>query len=863
MKAIQQLQLEVLSKFGVTPLQPSDCKDLSVVIRERTGKIVSETTIKRFFGFAAQTFNFSVYTLNALSEYAGYNNWEFFLEHYRQQQSPQMEFHPKWQEFKSRTGKITFYTTEAIKNSCGMDFGKTAQRLEPSSMQHFLNTDLVASVLLAPAGYGKSTALAQMVESHWLSESCLYPGDVCLFINVHHLNTLINRGFSMEDWLDNQLNLGDGENIIEYFEQHPVERDGKFILIVDGFDDKVLGNDKLKIIYSKLMDLVSSRAHTKWMKVILASRPDAWNVLFTPVGNSANLPWITPPASVQAHEPTMVYNLPLLTRDEVRIVLKNHQVPDEVLHTLDDAFLTLMEFPPFLQLGCTEIDAKKPSLLHEDHLIYHIIGQYCRNKVVGSPDYGLKAAVIRKLLDETYKMSSGSQPGQVKLYSGDIRVQESYRKLMADSILIEESPEGYRSLPVKRVRFFNEHIARFFMATFYVCAFNGELNETLLKTVLAESDTAERRLGLFKWLLLYSIDQRQTPAIESIFAHCISLKEKALLFEFLLINLPKEEAMVQMARNLLQDTEFKQCFLRTFLLYDVQGIRRNYIRETLQDLLESDEDQINVACLYFLTGLCQLDNTLSAAQLPIFQKGLMRFNRKETALHPGELCLFIDQMLNEKRTDDVTRDKIYQFEEYLLLSDHNVLSLRDELTVHLLLYCSILLKEYKQTERIVDYVFKEIPSIKMRSHDPFRVLALLVKCRYYLYDHEYGSYNKCFAHVEHVLNSGSSISGFHLISVFFEQVKALQQYTDGEYDKTLESVQRAQIIAKSIRFTLFEHWCYKMQASAFMALRKQKLSELAEKEAERIRQQCGFALFPPIDFNGVVSEFTGKSAINH
>ena len=60
MKAIQQLQLEVLSKFGATPLQPSDCKDLSVIIRDRTGKIVSETTIKRFFGFAAQTFNFSV-----------------------------------------------------------------------------------------------------------------------------------------------------------------------------------------------------------------------------------------------------------------------------------------------------------------------------------------------------------------------------------------------------------------------------------------------------------------------------------------------------------------------------------------------------------------------------------------------------------------------------------------------------------------------------------------------------------------------------------------------------------------------------------------------------------------------------------
>jgi hypothetical protein len=129
MKAIQQLQLEVLTKFNVTQLQPSDCKDLSVLVRDCTGKIVSETTIKRFFGFAAQTFNFSVYTLNALAEYAGFQNWEFFLEHYRLQQSPQKEFHPKWKEIKSKTGKISFYTTETIKNNCGMDFTRTADRV--------------------------------------------------------------------------------------------------------------------------------------------------------------------------------------------------------------------------------------------------------------------------------------------------------------------------------------------------------------------------------------------------------------------------------------------------------------------------------------------------------------------------------------------------------------------------------------------------------------------------------------------------------------------------------------------------------------------------------------------------------------
>jgi len=681
---------------------------------------------------------------------------------------------------------------------------------------------------------------------------------------VHHLNTLINRGFSMEDWLDNQLNLGDGENIIDYFEQHPTDRDGKFVLIVDGFDDKVLGNDKLRIIYSKLMDLVSSRAHTKWMKVVLAARPEVWNILFTPLGSANQLPWLTAPASLSEHEPTLVYNLPKLTREEVKTVLKNHFLSEQTINTLGDPFLSLMEFPPFLQLACPEIASGGPSLIHEDYLIYQVIGRYCRCKVIGSFDYILKATILKKILDETRKLNTPAPAaGQVRLFSGDVKVQEAYRKLLSDCIVVEENQEGFRSLPVRRVRFFNEYIAWFFTATFYVCSFNGQLSEDLFKTVLSESENDGRRSGLLRWLLLYAIDQRDGGAIENLFAQIGSPGEKSLLFEFLLVNLPREEGLLQAARNILMDAAFKTYFCRIFLLYEIQGVRRNCLREPLQELLELEEDQVNVACIYFLSGLYQLDGSLTGSQLPLFQKVMTKFNRNETALYPAELCLFIDQIQNDKKTDDITRNKLRQFEEYLLLSDHNVLSLRDELTVHLLLYCAVLLKEYKYLERIVDYVFREVPPLKMRSHDPFRVIALSVKCRYYLYDHEYAGYNKCLAHIESVLGSGSLIPGFQVVSVYFDQVKAIRQFMDGEYDKALESVQRAQIIAKSIRFTLFEHWCYKMQASVFLALRKQKLSELAEKEAERIRQQCAFTQFPSFDFNGFVSEFSGKSVINH
>ena len=844
MKAIQQLQLEVLTKFGTTPLQPSDCKDLSSIVRDATGKIVSETTIKRFYGFAAQTFNFSVYTLNALSEYAGFGNWEFFLEHYRQQQSPQKEHHPKWQEVKSKTGKISFFTTETIKNNCGMDFARTAPRIDELPMRSFLEEGPVVSVLLAPAACGKSIALAQAAETLWLSESCLYPNDICLFLHIHHLNTLVNRGFSMEDWLDNQLNLGDGENILDYFEEHTAEKDGKFILIVDGLDDRVIASDKLRIIYSKLMDLVFSRVHSPWLKVILAARPEAWNILYTPI----------------PQDPIQIMHLPELSAQQVKTVLRNHGLSEDSVSTLKDSFVNLLSFPPFLQVACASLN----NPLNEEYLTYHILGQYARTKVMNSPDHGLKMAILRRILDDTHNLQAKMPSGQARLFSGDARIQESYRKLLADGILEEDNQDGPRSLPVRRVKFANDLMARFFVATFCVSTHNGALTEGLFREILS-FESIRAQTDILQWILLYAMDQGDCEAIECLFGMISELPQKATLFEFLLGQPAKSEPLMHCLSGILEEDDFKTYFLRNHLLYTIHGHQRNLLNSSLQKVLVREEDVANVACLYFLSGLHQLDGDIMRTQLPVLQSSVKALNREGSALQPGELCLFIYDLIEDKPADQVTREKIDQFEEYLLLSDHAALSLRDELSVYLLICCGLMLHEYKFLERVPDYVFAEIPSLKMRLPDPFRLLSLMMKCRYHLYEGDYGQYNKQLTHVETVLNSGPLPDGAHVVAFAMEQVRAVRLYMDGEYEKMLESVQKVQAPFRKMRLYLIDHWCYKMQAAAYQGLRKQKLSMLAEQEADRIRQKFPFPVLPPFELQGFAEDVTTttKQAINH
>lgn len=65
----EELKNKVKSRAGIDHTAPSDCKKIADDIFESTHKKISETTIKRFFGFASIKHELSKYTLSALTEY--------------------------------------------------------------------------------------------------------------------------------------------------------------------------------------------------------------------------------------------------------------------------------------------------------------------------------------------------------------------------------------------------------------------------------------------------------------------------------------------------------------------------------------------------------------------------------------------------------------------------------------------------------------------------------------------------------------------------------------------------------------------------------------------------------------------------
>ncbi|QXU41186.1 hypothetical protein [Pedobacter sp. D749] len=69
-KALKELRARVCLKAGLSSVTSWDCRFLSEEISKSTKKMISATTLKRFFGLVAVKYKLSKYTLSILEEYA-------------------------------------------------------------------------------------------------------------------------------------------------------------------------------------------------------------------------------------------------------------------------------------------------------------------------------------------------------------------------------------------------------------------------------------------------------------------------------------------------------------------------------------------------------------------------------------------------------------------------------------------------------------------------------------------------------------------------------------------------------------------------------------------------------------------------
>jgi hypothetical protein len=114
----------VLTVAEFRNISPSDCKTLSLLIYKRTSQQVSETTLKRVYGFAYSKFKPSLFTMDAMARYCGYQGWADFCE--KDGSKPPLINNEDvgWDNIKLNANKITQFTLQALKTARGYHLTK-------------------------------------------------------------------------------------------------------------------------------------------------------------------------------------------------------------------------------------------------------------------------------------------------------------------------------------------------------------------------------------------------------------------------------------------------------------------------------------------------------------------------------------------------------------------------------------------------------------------------------------------------------------------------------------------------------------------------------------------------------------------
>lgn len=144
----EKLKKSVLKVSGLTTVNAANCRTISSLIETAIKQRVSETTIKRIYGFAYSKFTPSLFTLDALARYCAYRNWENFCD---QQEADLPSANSTSVSYQA--GKVTKYTLQALKNKSGIPFNQTICRaFVDNHMEAFINGDCTATIFAAPAG---------------------------------------------------------------------------------------------------------------------------------------------------------------------------------------------------------------------------------------------------------------------------------------------------------------------------------------------------------------------------------------------------------------------------------------------------------------------------------------------------------------------------------------------------------------------------------------------------------------------------------------------------------------------------------------------------------------------------------------
>jgi hypothetical protein len=310
---LPSLRNSVQQKYGSPVNAPRDCNRLSELIEDSTGRSISQTSLRRFFGLLHSNSALSRYNLDTLAIYCGYRDYEKFV---KTGASEPTGHKPAEGDIISgliaEMDHLSGYTLKSISRMCLTSFEHTIPRQEVNDkLSQFIRSPYSIFPLIAPGGYGKSITLA-----HWyLSVKKAFH---CLFTPAAIFHNMFARKGSTT-W-NIELNPGRPGNLYESLLNGIVTSDRPLVLILDSVDEISAGKDQLFEFIDYLFDVANTYIGGGSLKIVFALRESAWNdYLSNRFERFEATSWFEREAPLLE---TGYTNLGLLTNGEIRTIVE-------------------------------------------------------------------------------------------------------------------------------------------------------------------------------------------------------------------------------------------------------------------------------------------------------------------------------------------------------------------------------------------------------------------------------------------------------------------------------------------------------------------------------------------------------------
>ncbi|GAB3920070.1 hypothetical protein [Mucilaginibacter myungsuensis] len=499
-QTFESLKCAVLDVSGLTNIVTADCKKLEKLIFDKTKLQVSETTLKRVFGFVYCKFNPSMYTVNSMAKYCGYVGWGDFCQQQEKSAVKTTTCSADWDALKHNANKITAFTLQALKNKSGIPYPLTIKRgFINQHLDDFLETGLTATVLASPAGYGKTLALC-----HWVEEK-LEDGsnDIVLFFSSNALMNVFLTGRDMNSWMLALLGYSNEDDLMTLSDISR-RKEGNFYLVVDGIDEHMYKGDQFQMVLNQLTDIFSFYQAQSWFKMVLSMRAATWvnNRHYIELGQYD----VYKGFGITTDE---MSNVPMLTYHELNEICA--RINPNVHHQVDVEMYESFRHPLYLQFYFKQNQVNF-SLNNIDHTsIYDIISGFILDKVYMGQCSAEKMMLINAFVKHMdlparrYNVPKTEVVDMIKQYP------QAYTELLSLGFIRELNTSNSFKYQAN-IEFVCNHFLNFSLTQYLLSANDRSFNGTMVTTLNdLFGDTA---LPLLKWGVYYMAKNDQLQNLQ-------------------------------------------------------------------------------------------------------------------------------------------------------------------------------------------------------------------------------------------------------------------------------------------------------------------------------------------------------------